>query len=297
MRRLQVLLLAVLACALVLVPAAQAQVKTKAVAQDKAAVKSYWTAERLNNARPAERRLAGKPPGGNGNGKGKPSKAGAATQIPPPYTTAPTRTNGKVFFSDGGLNYVCSGTALLSGNRSTVWTAGHCVHDGEGGFHTNWAFVPAYADGSRPYGTWTARTLLTTSGWASSSDFSYDLGAAVVAPSGGSSLTDVVGGRNIAFNTARNQQYAAHGYPAGAPFNGQRLWVCNSPLRYNDTSANPPTMGIDCDMTGGSSGGGWIVGSSVHSVNSYGYGSLPDVMFGPYQGSVAQSLYTQASGS
>ena len=107
----------------------------------------------------------------------------------------------------------------------------------------------------------------------------------------------MVGGRNIAFNTARQQNYAAHGYPAAPPFNGQRLWVCNSPLIYDDTSANPPTMGIDCDMTGGSSGGGWIAGGSVVSVNSYGYTTLPNVMFGPYQGSVAQSLYTQAAGS
>jgi V8-like Glu-specific endopeptidase len=293
MRRLQVALLAVLACALVAVPAAPAaQVKTKAVAQDKAAIERFWTAERMRNAKPAAKLLAGKPPGGGG----KKSRR-SATQVPPPYTTAPTRTNGKVFFSDGGSNYVCSGTALLSGNKSTVWTAGHCVHDGGGGFHTNWAFVPAYADGTRPYGTWTARSLLTTQGWASSGDFSYDLGAAVVAPSGGSSLTDVVGGRNITFNSSRNQTYAAHGYPAASPFNGQRLWVCNSPLQYNDTSASPATMGISCDMTGGSSGGGWIANGSVASVNSYGYATLPNVMFGPYQGSVAQSLYTQAAGS
>ena len=227
----------------------------------------------------------------------RPRKAGAATQVPPPYTSQPTSTNGKVFFTDNGLNYVCSGTALLSGNKSVVWTAGHCVHDGATNFHTNWTFVPAYADGTRPYGTWTARTLLATNGWASNGDFSFDNGAAVVSTNAGSALTDVVGGRNIAFNSPRNQQYAAHGYPAGPPFNGQRLWVCNSPLAYDDTSANPPTMGINCDMTGGSSGGGWIAGGNVASVNSYGYSTLPNVMFGPYQGSVSQSLYTQAAGS
>ena len=293
MRRLHVLLLAALACALVAVPAAQAaRVKTKAVAQDKAAVQEYWTADRMREAIPAEKVLQGRPAG-----KPKKSPRAAATQIPPPYTSAPTRTNGKVFFTDDGLNYVCSGTAVLSGNKSVVWTAGHCVHDGASNFHTNWTFVPAYADGSRPYGTWTARTLLTTSGWANNGDFSYDTGAAVVSTTGGSALTDVVGGRNIAFSTARQQQYAAHGYPAAPPFDGQRLWVCNSPLIYDDTSANPPTMGIDCDMTGGSSGGGWIAGGSVVSVNSYGYSTLPNVMFGPYQGSVAQSLYTQAAGS
>ena len=70
--------------------------------------------------------------------------------------------HGKVFFSDGSANYVCSGTALTSGNESVVWTAGHCVNEGPGAFYTNWAFVPAYKDGARPYGTWTARTLLTT---------------------------------------------------------------------------------------------------------------------------------------
>jgi hypothetical protein len=294
MRRLHVLLLAVLACALVIVPSAQAaRLKTKAVAQDKAAVQRYWTPERMRNARPADRVLSGTyAPAAKAR-----KKPAAAVQIPPPYTSQPTSTNGKVFFTDDGLNYVCSGTALLSGNKSVVWTAGHCVHDGASNFHTNWAFVPAYADGSAPYGTWTARTLLTTSGWASGGDFSYDNGAAVVSLNGGQALTDVVGGRNPAFNYTRQQTYAAHGYPAGPPFNGQRLWVCTSPLRYDDTSANPPTMGIDCDMTGGSSGGGWIAGGSVASVNSYGYTTLPNVMFGPYQGSVSQGLYTQAAGS
>jgi hypothetical protein len=294
MRRLQVLLLAVLACVLVIVPAAQAaQVRTKAVAQGKTAVQRYWTAARMRNAIPADKVRSGTFAAKQRNARA----AAAAIQIPPPYTSQPTSTNGKVFFTDDGLNYVCSGTALLSGNKSVVWTAGHCVHDGTTNFHTNWAFVPAYADGSAPYGTWTARTLLTTNGWASGGDFSFDNGAAVVSLNGGSALTDVVGGRNIAFNYLRQQQYAAHGYPQAPPFDGQRLWVCNSPLTYDDPSGNPPTMGIDCDMTGGSSGGGWIVGSSLESVNSYGYSTLPNVMFGPYQGSVSQSLYTQAAGS
>src|SRR5918999_1163906 len=260
MRRLTVLLLALVACALVAAPAQAARVKEKAVTQSKAAIQNYWTAERMAKAKPADHQI-----GGNGALQQRSSAAFApAQQIPPPYTSQPTSTNGKVFFTDGGTSYVCSGTAVLSGNRSTVWTAGHCVHDGASGFHTNWTFVPAYADGQRPYGTFAARRLLTTSGWANQGDFSYDLGAAAVSPVGGVNLTDRVGGRGVTFN---------------------------------DNSANPPTMGIDCDMTGGSSGGGWIVGSSVYSVNSYGYATLPNVMFGPYQGTVAQSLYTQAASS
>ena len=54
-------------------------------------------------------------------------------------------------------------------------------------------------------------------------------------------------------------------------------------------------MGIGCDMTGGSSGGGWIVGANLYSVNSYGYSNQPDVMFGPYLDGVAQSVYNAAA--
>jgi V8-like Glu-specific endopeptidase len=35
-----------------------------------------------------------------------------------------------------------------------VSTAGHCVNEGPGDFATNWAFVPAYNNGSAPFGTW-----------------------------------------------------------------------------------------------------------------------------------------------
>ena len=216
-------------------------------------------------------------------------------EITTPYTQAPTSTHGKVFFTLGGNDYVCSGTALLSGNKSVVWTAGHCVNEGPGAFATNWQFVPAYKDGSAPLGVYVAEDLYSPTAWVNSGDFSYDLGAAVVGPAGGTALTDRVGGRGIAFNYSRSQNFQSYGYPAAPPFTGERLWRCNSPVQTHDNSANPATMGIGCDMTGGSSGGGWIVGSSVYSVNSYGYDNQPDVMYGPYQGSVAQSLYNAAS--
>jgi V8-like Glu-specific endopeptidase len=297
MRRLGVVLLAVLAVWLLPAAAAHARVAQKSVREDPAAVERFWTAERMRSATPVELvQRTGAAPSAAASPTG--AAVGDAVQVPPPYTSAPTRTHGKVFFTDGGARYVCSGTALLSGNESTVWTAGHCVHDGTGGFHANWVFVPAYADGTAPYGEWAARTLLTTRSWSASGDLSYDLGAAVVGANGsGTRLTDVIGGRDIAFNAPRNQRYQAHGYPAGWPFDGQRLWICDAAPTRSDPSTSPRTMGIPCDMTGGSSGGGWIAGSAVHSVNSYGYRTLPDVMFGPYQGDVARSLYTQAGGS
>jgi Ca2+-binding RTX toxin-like protein len=56
-------------------------------------------------------------------------------------------------------------------------------------------------------------------------------------------------------------------------------------------------MEIDCDMTGGSSGGGWVIdGQFVNSVTSYGYRRDFDSLFGPYLGTTAENLYQQARG-
>jgi hypothetical protein len=264
------------------------RVDLKHVTKSRQAIVDYWTAERMRNAIPVERARGASP-------KAKPTAAFSSYEYPGSYTTYPASTHGKVFFTLGGVNYVCSGTALSSSNRSVVWTAGHCVNEGPGAYATNWAFVPAYRDGSRPFGTWTARTLVTSSAWASQGDISYDVAGAVMNTSGGSALTDVVGGRGIAFNYNRNQFFTSFGYPAAPPFNGQRLWVCESNLLTSDPTTSPQTMGIGCDMTGGSSGGGWVVGGSVYSVNSYGYRNQKNVMYGPYQGSVAQSVYNTAS--
>jgi hypothetical protein len=281
---------ALLACLLLSAPAAEARVESKKVGQSKGSVASYWTAERMKAAKPAKRQVR------ESAAKPKPAPAPwSSAEITTPYTQQPTSTHGKVFFTLGRNDYVCSGTALLSANKSVVWTAGHCVNEGPGDFATNWQFVPAYKDGSAPLGVYVAENLYTTTAWRSSGDFSHDLGAAVVGQAGGTALTDRVGGRGIAFNYNRSQTYNSYGYPAAPPFTGERLWRCTSALQTSDRSANPATMGIGCDMTGGSSGGGWVVGSSVYSVNSYGYRNQPNVMFGPYQGSVAQSLYSAAS--
>jgi hypothetical protein len=260
--------------------------KAKAVGKSRADVVAYWTADRMRSAIPLDVVRGGA-------GKRAPAAFSFTSYEPATYNPA----HGKVFFSDGAVNFMCSGTALTSGNGSVVWTAGHCVNRGPGGFFTNWAFVPAYKDGARPYGTWTARTLLTTAAWQQSGDISYDVGAAVVNTTGGRTLTATVGSRGVAFNQAAEQHYLSHGYPAAPPFTAGRMYICESDLATRDTLASAPTMGIGCDMTGGSSGGGWVVGNDVLSVNSYGYPTRPDVMYGPYQGAAAQQLYASAAGS
>ena len=259
-------------------------------------VTGYWTTARMRAALPA------KAPSAAGADtaaveRGEPTRVPKAK--PGGTVTDPqvVRTTGKVFFTLGGTNYVCSGAATSSSNRSVVTTAGHCVNEGPGAYATNWAFVPAYDNGARPYGTWTARTLVTTAAWAQQGDINYDGGFAVMNPLNGQSLTDVVGGQAIAFNQARGLSYNAYGYPAAGKFNGQTLQSCSG------TATNDPygtqSQGIPCDMTGGSSGGPWLVSGThtINSVNSFGYRSVRNVMFGPYFGSAIQSAYSTASSS
>ncbi|MCZ9881261.1 trypsin-like serine peptidase [Arthrobacter sp. B2a2-09] len=206
---------------------------------------------------------------------------------------------GKVFFTLGGVNYVCSGNSVTSANQSTVSTAGHCLNEGPGVFASNFTFVPAYLNGAAPYGKWTAKALYTTSQWSSSGDMQYDTGFAVMNTLNGQKLSAVVGASGVQFNATRGLAYKSFGYPAASPFTGESLKSCSG------TGANDPynpqynTQGIPCNMTGGSSGGPWFIGTNSggyqNSVNSYGYGSNSTKMYGPYWGTVIQGTYQTAS--
>jgi len=213
-----------------------------------------------------------------------------------------TRTTGKVFFTLGGTNYVCSGSSVSAANRDLVLTAGHCLNEGPGAYATNWAFVPGYDDGARPHGTFTARMLVTTSQWANQGDFDYDVAFAVMNPVGGTDLADTVGTQGIGFNLPRGEYVHAFGYPHASPYDGSDIAWCHGTV-VQDTFGGSQDQGLDCNMTGGSSGGPWFrsydtasgVGT-LTSVNSFKYraGRYKSYMFGPYLGSVAQNLYGQA---
>ena len=101
-----------------------------------------------------------------------------------PYYVPTAYTAGKVFFVKSGQAYVCSGTIVNSEGRDSVWTAGHCVHDGGSGgqYHRNWVFVPSYSYGWAPYGVWSARLLFSTAGWINNRDFASDMAVAIMNP-------------------------------------------------------------------------------------------------------------------
>ena len=300
----------------------------------KGEVKSFWTPRRMRRAEPRDLTLESHPriarSQAAADSLGEPVSVPAArpatasstmTRLsarsteasqssgagPIPYTreevtdTAgfPSVTHGKLFFSGSSGSFVCSGTVVSSVSKDVVWTAGHCVHEGKGGgFFDNFKFVPGYRNGTAPKGEWFADGVFTSSRWATNTDPRHDVGALTMAPNGGQEIADVVGSRGIRFNQPANQSYGAYGHPAAPPFDGERMFRCDSQLGgFDEGLSAPKPMAIGCDMTGGSSGGGWIVGGEfVQSVNSYGLVGLDEVLFGPQLRDVALGVYELAGG-
>jgi V8-like Glu-specific endopeptidase len=271
-----------------------------------ARITSYWTARRMRRARPLELVLDGSPSGrASASARARPALHQGFSRFEITDTTSfPNRTHGQVFFTEPGEgDFTCSGTVVTANSHSVVLTAGHCVHEGGpgSGFATNWIFVPGYRDGSRPFGEWPATSLASTAGWVDGANFSFDVGTAVVARNtNGQGIQDVVGARAIAFDRPRDQLYRSFGYPAGRPalgFDGESAFACESRYGGDDVATSPPrTMVIGCDMDIGASGGAWVAGSAVSSVNSYKYALEPDHIYGPYFGSAVQRLYETVGG-
>ncbi|HUR84565.1 MAG TPA: hypothetical protein VMY78_04410 [Solirubrobacteraceae bacterium] len=296
------LLLAVILAAAIASPAAAAPKKNT---KSPAATAAYWTAEKMKNAKPRERAK----PGGGGGGAGAADWARTTVPLAGTAYAGENRKNGKVFMTIDGVNYVCSGTAVdASAGVSLVWTAGHCVTDGPGHDATNFMFVPGYYKGAEPNGRWTFTSLDSTPTWEGQgvNRFRADVGAARVvnAANTTATLASTIGTRPIAFGqNPTGRRLVSFGYPAARPFDGSQQYQCASPFRRWDVSPLLDPMQISCDMTGGSSGGGWILdvdgdrtgdaGEPLVSVNSYGYATEKATMYGPYMpaGGEAQALY------
>ncbi|MFD7440977.1 trypsin-like serine peptidase [Streptomyces sp. NPDC059909] len=276
---------------------------------------AFWTADRMRSAVPLDLHLGASalkslkaPKSGGAATTVAPTPAAGSAAVGPtafpqaggPWTGggAVVKTSGRVFFTFQGRTASCSGNAVTSQNASTVITAGHCVKY-QGSWHTNWVFVPAYNNGQAPYGQWTASKTLTTPQWEASEDINYDVGAAVVAPLNGQTLTSVTGAQGIQFNGGYNKQMYAFGFPAASPYDGTKLIHCSGNSSRDFLFSQDHSLG--CNMTGGSSGGPWFTGFSETagtglqvSVNSFGYTFLPNRMFGPYFGNDAKALYDKA---
>jgi len=242
---------------------------------------------------------------GPGIGADTAEMAGASTagyNYPAPHTTFPVldslygisttpypyRTIGKIFFTEEGEEYVCSGASI--GGRA-VLTAGHCVSDGAGTYHSNWIFVPSYQDGEEPYGEWTAFWLGTFREYHQEGDCGRDVGFAAVSDKNGKKLSQRVGFLGFYYNAGRIRHWNMFGYPADDPWDGEFMVETQASYAYVDDSVAPDATGIGTTQTEGCSGGPWIMkfkpGPKVagtnfaNGVNSYSNEDTGEI-FSPY---------------
>jgi V8-like Glu-specific endopeptidase len=315
MRRVSLSLLAVF----ILVTAFPGLVAARGPSSERDQILAYWTPQRIANAKPKDYVMT---PSGSLVPRAKPGGGGGGASTGASWTLggAINARSGRVLFHQGSGDWICSASVVNDGSTtdgySMIVTAGHCAYDGTDGWATNWMYIPdfdahpTYTCGSTTYGCWTARALAISPGFYpdgfGDGTVESDWAFAVVGPGGksGTAQLDALG--SYALKTTGNTVGAsawAFGYPAAGKYHGKDLVYCNG-----STVADPygaATWGLGCDMTGGSSGGPWLVGNftaaqirdgsgAVGSVNSYGYSGLK-FMFGPRFNSSTQATFNAAN--
>ena len=306
---------------LALLPIAAAPVLAQGgTAAAHSAVLSYWTKDRIANAKPrdyvrnpdgtfsrAKPTPQGKP-GGSGNNVLGASWTGGGAVL---------KLSGKVLFTMNSGDYICSGTLIsdTASDRSIVLTAGHCSYDAaDGGFARNWTFYPefdtnaTYTCSQSKWGCWVATALAVHNGFAQAGGFNtqattYDWSFGVLKNGGfGNNLAETALGGTMARSFTApgvGSQTFNFGYPAAGKYHGYDLVYCADQI-FNDRLNSNLTFGVDCDMTGGSSGGPWLGNfnsstgaGTVDSVNSYGY-SGQKKEYGPKFNSNTSATYNAA---
>ncbi len=280
---------------------------------------AFWTPARMKRAQPLDLHLSGP---AKVKFSGPAESAGVSPRVYPPLestssatasssfetvadpTAATSRVHGAVFIETPfGLGR-CSGTSVNAPNYSVVFTAAHCIHSGgRRGRWVNfrWVFVPGYRYGQRPFGVFPAKWIDTTRQWRTTGSENFDVGAAVVGRNQrGQVLAKAVGGTGIAWGLKQKQVFDIHGYPAAPPFDGETQQLCSqTPFLGHDPRSflmpGPLNLAVDCNVTGGASGGGWTIrGDILNSVTNYGYGDDLATDFGAYFGKEVGRLFHRA---
>ncbi|MBW8830071.1 MAG: hypothetical protein JF606_11655 [Burkholderiales bacterium] len=175
----------------------------------------------------------------------------------------PKSTIGKLFFTLDGSNWVCSASVI---GASTLITAGHCNSNGRGAFATNRLFCPSWNAGPRPgRGCWAVISSAIATAWHNGGNPDSDYSCLITNPVGqvvANKVGNVTGTLGRAWNFPATQVEMTFGYPQAAPFNGATLQATASPEWYTHdfVPGGQVSKVIGSDLTGGASGGPWILG-------------------------------------
>ncbi|WP_436762665.1 trypsin-like serine peptidase [Streptosporangium sp. V21-05] len=200
-------------------------------------------------------------------------------------------TSGKVFFIGDDLQpHWCTGTVVHSKYRNIVATAGHCLLNVEApaGPLDKWVFVPAYSDGTAPFGLYVGKVGFVHHDFDDIRDYDRDLAFVNVYNGVASSSPDVltntgrlaenVGAQGVVFNQPLAPTIDVFGYPAGpnpggsAPYTGETLERSTGPTFTMNVTGLPMDrpVGVDSPFTGeGSLGSSWLTGYTSDSSTGY----------------------------
>lgn len=294
-------------------------------------IKGLWDPDRMRGAHDPDKSVDDNDLSGD-QGVTDPTPAPVQAQAVAPAYHANAPEAGKVFFDSPEGTMVCSATVVKDpahpGKSNLVWTAGHCVHAGKkGGWYRNIAFVPSYNDSGKsvaqlqnatreqvaPYGVWWGDWAQTSDQWIEQGGETggdgapYDYAVIHVTPeegNGGKSLEETVGSAlPVDFDAPavpKIESLTATGYPAAKPYDGQKLYQCqDKPGRLSLNATDPTMYRIGCTMTGGSSGGGWVVrgadGKPALVSNTSIGPATSGWLAGPRLGKVAKGVYDAVS--
>ena len=228
---------------------------------------AYWTKERIANAiprdfvkagggaaRPIRKPRAGQPPTGGG---------ARHRRVLDRQVGRSCARSGRVLFTMGGGDWICSGTSVSDGGRagySMVLTAGHCAIDETNGqFATQLDVHPGLRHGADVHllgvglrlldgrRRWPSTTEFATAGSFNDQAVTNDWAFAIVGPGGksGTAQLDSIGRRPIRSRSRASRpgnKLYAFGYPAAGKYHGRDLVYCAGNI-IQDTRHREPDLG------------------------------------------------------
>ncbi|WP_412074752.1 trypsin-like serine protease [Streptomyces xanthophaeus] len=248
-------------------------------------------------------------------GLGPAAVTDASRSLPSPASGQwPWQATGFLLYEHAnGGTYRCTAAVIVHNNKSTLWTAAHCVHTGKtgNGYHKQMAFVPGYDGESAPYGVWEKATSYVPTSWITDTDYRYsDMAAITLKPAtNGAKIQNVVGAYGYEFrsNSPENSFVFSLGYPANgynrpdSDFADDKMRYCTGPtVDASDFNPLDQRLQMNCDMGGGASGGpivkGFTTSAQIVGVNSHRYtnssgGWLDNRLFSSEHGSQAVAVY------
>lgn len=210
-----------------------------------------------------------------------------------PYTTNRTNASGnattryypfsaagRLLFNIGSSQYLCSASLIKPG---VVVTAAHCVAGyGTKAYYSGWQFAPGYDNGVAPFGTSTVKQAWVLASYLNGTDPCYQRGvvctndvAVLVLNTKLGTSTGYLGYGTGGYSYVSNQALITQlGYPVA--LDNAALQQRTDSQGYVSTSMSNNTV-IGSLMTGGSSGGPWVVNLGMQpTLNGTTFGLAPN---------------------